>query len=284
MQNSHSGPKISIWTLETIKSRMQAGTRIPSSEGERVRAVDIGDNLIIKFGRWIAPEEGLATQFVARHTQGIPVATIHAIVRDEASNPPYTYIVQERLPGKRLIELLPMLDAATCYTIALELKAILSELAKLNTLGCMGTFGFPGQYPYTSLDQFIEGYPPYRITSPHDFVRWLPDAVRSVDPESPPLPSNIFDAFDTSRPPIFCHGDLVPENILVFDGHISGVIDWGCAGWYPYFWNDWIACWRQKMPQYRDGKWIEMVNVMTEPFPAEVAAFEKIFRKASETL
>lgn len=33
------------------------------------------------------------------------------------------------------------------------------------------------------------------------------------------------------------HGDLNNSNILVQDENISGIIDWGCAGWYPAYWE-----------------------------------------------
>lgn len=36
----------------------------------------------------------------------------------------------------------------------------------------------------------------------------------------------------------FTHGDLHFSNILVGgDGHISGIIDWEFAGWYPVYWE-----------------------------------------------
>ncbi|KAF7506042.1 hypothetical protein GJ744_012289 [Endocarpon pusillum] len=35
----------------------------------------------------------------------------------------------------------------------------------------------------------------------------------------------------------FTHNDLKPSNILIKDGHISGIIDWGKAGWYPDYWE-----------------------------------------------
>jgi len=45
--------------------------------------------------------------------------------------------------------------------------------------------------------------------------------------------------FDYSRPPVFSHGDLVPENILVdsVTGQIIGLIDFEFAGWHPYFYD-----------------------------------------------
>ncbi|PYH75178.1 aminoglycoside phosphotransferase family protein [Aspergillus vadensis CBS 113365] len=36
----------------------------------------------------------------------------------------------------------------------------------------------------------------------------------------------------------FTHGDFKAHNILVDDnGHLSGFLDWECAGWYPEYWE-----------------------------------------------
>lgn len=36
---------------------------------------------------------------------------------------------------------------------------------------------------------------------------------------------------------VFTHGDFYMHNILIHDGHISGLIDWETAGWYPDYWE-----------------------------------------------
>ena len=36
---------------------------------------------------------------------------------------------------------------------------------------------------------------------------------------------------------VFSHGDLRPANIIVKDGHITGIIDWELGGWYPEYWE-----------------------------------------------
>ena len=33
----------------------------------------------------------------------------------------------------------------------------------------------------------------------------------------------------------FTLGDLLPHNMLVKDGHISGIVDWETAGWLPLY-------------------------------------------------
>ncbi|KNG47858.1 phosphotransferase enzyme family protein [Stemphylium lycopersici] len=36
---------------------------------------------------------------------------------------------------------------------------------------------------------------------------------------------------------VFTHGDLRPDNIIVKDGRITGIIDWEMSGWYPDYWE-----------------------------------------------
>ena len=36
----------------------------------------------------------------------------------------------------------------------------------------------------------------------------------------------------------FTHGDFRPRQILVDDwDHVSWILDWQCAGWYPEYWE-----------------------------------------------
>lgn len=35
---------------------------------------------------------------------------------------------------------------------------------------------------------------------------------------------------------VFTHNDLHFTNIMIHDGHISGLIDWADSGWYPEYW------------------------------------------------
>ena len=49
---------------------------------------------------------------------------------------------------------------------------------------------------------------------------------------------------DTSRNEIvFTHGDLDPRNILVEEGHVTGIVDWEQSGWYPGYWEYVKAMW-----------------------------------------
>ncbi|KAK0186168.1 hypothetical protein F5146DRAFT_171719 [Armillaria mellea] len=36
---------------------------------------------------------------------------------------------------------------------------------------------------------------------------------------------------------VFTHGDLWDHNIMVDQGHITGIVDWEWAGWLPEYWE-----------------------------------------------
>ncbi|KAE8152941.1 kinase-like protein [Aspergillus avenaceus] len=36
---------------------------------------------------------------------------------------------------------------------------------------------------------------------------------------------------------VLTHGDLQHHNIMVYEGHITGFLDWESAGWYPGYWE-----------------------------------------------
>ncbi|KAE9409823.1 hypothetical protein BT96DRAFT_912797 [Gymnopus androsaceus JB14] len=94
-----------------------------------------------------------------------------------------------------------------------------------------------------------------------------------------PLDTSIF---DSEKPCIFSHGDLVPENIIIHDGHISGIIDWKWAGWYPYFWNAFIA--QRRCPLYPVKTWtcwMEMVRHSMDTHDREWREFLWIYETAS---
>ncbi|KAJ6457027.1 kinase-like domain-containing protein [Mycena vitilis] len=267
-------PPRAKWTLELIKSRIFTGTPLTWE------VVDIGDNVVVKYGTAlrVSPEEGQATRFVASSTC-VRVPEIYAILHDDATG--VTYLIQEKLPGTSLKDLLPRLDEAARATIAKELKAILGQLAALDGAGDMGLFGRPFTYGDLFFPNFDFHDPGGKIETTEAFVHWIPLRLESMFG----LEQKQIDRhFDFSRRPIFSHGDFVPENILVVDGHVSGLIDWAAAGWYPYFWNYYVGNRRRRMPDFSDGKWEAMLGIMMDEYPDEFQAFRALAVDANSYL
>lgn len=50
------------------------------------------------------------------------------------------------------------------------------------------------------------------------------------------LPPNV-ELPDIAHLVVFTHGDLAPYNIMVKDGKIAVIIDWGILGWFPASWE-----------------------------------------------
>ena len=54
---------------------------------------------------------------------------------------------------------------------------------------------------------------------------------------------------------VFTHADFRPDNIVVKDGHVTGIIDWEMSGWYPEHWEfvkafylvDWRTDWATRL-------------------------------------
>lgn len=57
------------------------------------------------------------------------------------------------------------------------------------------------------------------------------------------LPDGEVVEIDLTRPPVFSHGDLLPDNIMcdLESNRITAIIDWEHAGCYPYFWDIFVA-------------------------------------------
>ncbi|OAG38277.1 hypothetical protein AYO21_07503 [Fonsecaea monophora] len=67
-------------------------------------------------------------------------------------------------------------------------------------------------------------------------------------------------------PPVFTHGDLNPFNIMLRGDRVVGLIDWECAGWYPYYW-EYTAVWLGSAAR---TSWRDDVDSFLEPFPDEL--------------
>ncbi|KAJ7222243.1 hypothetical protein GGX14DRAFT_340546, partial [Mycena pura] len=165
--------------------------------------------VIVKYGNRPLEQEARTTQFVARHTKGIRIPKVYAVFRDLENG--RCYMVQEKLPGVPLMQLLPTLDATTRNNLAHELKGVFEQLALLNDMGPMGVVGSPGAF-----NLFFFGSPNDRtgpLNTPEDFIKCIPNAFATRRPFMTDIPPT--DAFNFERSHVFSHGDLVPENILV---------------------------------------------------------------------
>ncbi|KAJ5114412.1 hypothetical protein NUU61_000171 [Penicillium alfredii] len=50
--------------------------------------------------------------------------------------------------------------------------------------------------------------------------------------------NQLFDMLPRSERSLFTHADIAPRNVMVDEqNHITGILDWEWAGWYPEYWE-----------------------------------------------
>lgn len=201
------------------------------------KVCDIGDGKVVKYGLNVRAGEGLATQFISENTS-IPVPKIFAVVTEEPKlGHLETYIVEEKIHSTSLLKALPTLDSQSSSNIAEQLSHMLRQLSTLDQRGSghLGVIG--GSFKETALFGNWGHLDHLMPTTTKEFIEYFVD--RAGPGVSPDKIAEWISAFDFSRPPIFSHGDLIPENIMVHDGSVTGIIDWECAGKFISLYITW---------------------------------------------
>ncbi|KAJ2984436.1 hypothetical protein NUW54_g10513 [Trametes sanguinea] len=166
-----------------------------------------------------------------------------------------TYTVMTRVPGDNMKEAL-MHDAMTDDAVEIVAQEVADVLNKLQTL----------QQPPADAGKVMMS------ASGHD----LPDPITFFEERSGPYPSitdlwvhcgSFGDLAEMKQyvepatfeimnadPIHYVHPDLRTYNIIVKDGHLSGIVDWQDSGWFPSSWKVHTMRW----PRFGcDGVWYQ---------------------------
>ena len=76
----------------------------------------------------------------------------------------------------------------------------------------------------------------------------------------------ILQSWPQMEPYTFSHTDLTTGNILIHDGHVSGIIDWDEAGYYPV-WMEYLLLRIQRDWEYKD--WTDRIANLLDKIPGE---------------
>ncbi|POR37012.1 Uncharacterized protein TPAR_02789 [Tolypocladium paradoxum] len=183
------------------------------------------------------PNELEAMEFVRKHTT-IPVPRVCEIYDYDEGQ----HLVMEEAQGG---------DIKVCYggmtpdqvsNFGRELAGHLSQLRSLQppAPGFIGSLSLG-----SSLDHRLSGtrFGPFHSVA--DFHTYLRRGRPLAHWENEPDVIRVH-----SRPGIydvkFSHADLNPNNILVKDGHITAIVDWEFAGWYPEYWDYTKMYWSER--------------------------------------
>ncbi|KAK0213995.1 kinase-like domain-containing protein [Armillaria fumosa] len=228
-------------TVQTLL-REKVVQNIEINRGNRVRVAEVDGDLIIRYGTRVHAGEGIAMRIVAAQTS-IPVPEVISIVEDGET----TYVIQRKLRGIRLSEIIDDLDKTTGLEIQEQLRHILAQLSYVAPLEEGRQLTKLGKPPVERGDGTVDWtgglssvFQPSRLTSPSKFLGTTTDLLaklQKIGRMRPDKAQKHLPFIDPARPLVFCHGDFCPENILIHDGAMSGIIDWEVAGWYPNFWT-----------------------------------------------
>ncbi|RHZ49084.1 hypothetical protein CDV55_101117 [Aspergillus turcosus] len=210
--------------------------------------VRVSNNLVVKSGN-LRSHEAQTLRFIATNTT-IPVPTVHDIHWQDGQ---VVSIVMDYMPGKRLDEAWDTLDANQKLSIADELHSYINQLRNLkgDYIGAIdrgkaiiGQLASIEGGPFDSEQQFNEF-----ILG--DIVKSAPDILRHY------AKSALLDNHEI----VFTHADFAPRNILVEGGHVTAILDWEYAGWYPEHW-EYIQALRQLRPM---PDWPEYLSRILPP-------------------
>lgn len=136
-------------------------------------------------------------------------------------------ILMTKIPGKTLLEVYESYSDE-------ELDIIMSEVAAC--LEKMRTFASPHGTAICGLDgECIENMTlPMRKYDRRENPREFHESLTTWNPRLDELKGAVRKLEDKEYRIVFGHGDLAPWNIMVKDGHLSGIIDWEYGGWWVF--------------------------------------------------
>ncbi|KAL2751852.1 hypothetical protein ACRALDRAFT_213793 [Sodiomyces alcalophilus JCM 7366] len=273
---AHSEPMgQSIGSLFPLKFRLWLG-------GKLFRPLDSNATVRVSWHRIIKgpcnPGEVEAMQYVAKHTT-IPLPKVYAV---HTTREKHIYIEMEYIPG---------LDLDTAWrhghltpdqkkTIFADIKAYVSILRALPP-PAEDLVGSALQNPV------YDARVGYRVFGPfnhHDFHALLRQDI-PMEHVGPYLGEQVVKVHTSSYRTCFTHADLVARNIIVRNGRVAAIIDWGFSGWYPEYWEftkahydafpgeDWPEYIRQALPRYDTELEAEQTLDEMVPEPGSPATF-----------
>lgn len=199
------------------------GSRIYSADLPWVQRVPFG--LYIKRGqrKLISEHEHYSLSLVERHTV---VPSPKLIERTKSGD--YTYLVMTRVSGRRAKEVFHLLSYGERSQLATDLRSCVTEFRRIpndNSAGyticnSLGGPAFDYRLPGDSVGPFH---------SEQEFNRSL---VQRDD-----LKDAVACSHSRSHEICFSHADLSPLNILIQGGRLAGIVDFGCSGFYPEYWE-----------------------------------------------
>ncbi|KAB8264085.1 hypothetical protein BDV32DRAFT_118114 [Aspergillus pseudonomiae] len=221
--------------------------------------LQISESRVLKVGEEVSMDEAEALLLIATKTK-VPVPKVHtAYTIGEIG-----FILMSKIEGSTLASCLEDMPREELQRITYQLKSYVSEWRELSSSFLGSVNGGPCHdiifrhpWDYTSTKQ----YGPF-----YSFEQYQHAVVEALRLSRPPgvwyeqdeaLKDKIlsFRKGYSSSLGLMTHGDLHPGNIIIKDGLIQGIVDWGEAG-YSLPEREFFAAKRIAL----DSPWVEMID------------------------
>lgn len=190
-----------------------------------------GSRLILKERTTRPPNFNAVNLRFLKENTTIPILAV--VEGWEEENGRYFELIR-RIPGETLESVWGKLSSEEKDTIAKETAEYLDQLRKLHlrTLQCLG--GQPLYSAFLLQDDDKLGHGP--LSSDDELWAELekPLKKRGVPEEAC---RRLQGQMPSAAPYTFTHNDLCFINIMVENGHLTGIIDWESSGYFPVWWE-----------------------------------------------
>jgi hypothetical protein len=144
------------------------------------------------------------------------------------------FSLMKKMPGESLEMAWPRLNAEEKKTCAREVVEYLAQLRTHTAPTPQTVDGAPARdkmFAYDGEVAMLEDKEAWWARVEKGFAKKEPAWREELKAEYPGY----------AAPYVLTHGDLNTGNIMVHDGHVSGIIDWEYAGYYPDWWESTTA-------------------------------------------
>ncbi|KZV60893.1 hypothetical protein PENSPDRAFT_740129 [Peniophora sp. CONT] len=232
-------------------------------------------------GRWLFAKVALsrdeadieisAMRFVRARTK-VPVPYVWGCIRLPWAEDDECYIIMNRVAGVDLDSIWERLDNSAQDRVVDQLAPFLEEMRRLSS-------------PYGSNICAVNGKAvvdhrlPYRYRGPYSDEQAFNHILRYFEPLSL-LPPDIVAVHAISHAIVLTHGDIMPRNIMVDPAtlNVTALVDWGCAGWFPTWWEYRKAQWTAHS-ELEEESWIPRLSRFMPTFPVEKETDDYLIRR-----
>jgi aminoglycoside phosphotransferase (APT) family kinase protein len=210
---------------EVSRAKVEHRRRIAEGEANEVHGFRLADGLevIMRIAR--KTERGFGSELWAIEAcreEGVPVPEVMLVKRAETGDGPIDICIQRRIEGELLSNQLD-LPRETLRALTAEAGDILSRVHRVRTKG-LGYLNSAGEGPFATVDALMADFfaqePAYlALAERHDvdpkLIRRAFALIASALREAAPVRVSL------------THNDFYPKHLLVKDGRVTGLIDFG---------------------------------------------------------